>query len=429
MKRIFEGEPKAALRKGFKHDLRQRRREARSRKYTDYKKMLRNEKDIEAVVIATAAVPARPDGHRRHERSARSAASDPRPVRKADGLEHRPVQGDDPGRRGDRQHPVDRPPAALQHALRPRRRGRSRPASSATSSTSAPCGTATTPGRTSRPTSRASDGQGRDAAVLHATAGSTRSSQEDYDALKAKVKQYGYDSVEQLVRWRLYNATGGGLMAELGSHQLDACSIFLGKVHPLAVSGVGGKYVLPARTSNDREIDDHVFVTYEFPGKNHPHGPTPRHATSDDVVVVTYSSISTNGFETYGECVMGTRGTMIVEAEQTVHALPGEEPDAAGPADAQAMTVTVDASGRASRPWTRPRRGAGRSAPARRRPGRPAAARRPPSAAATARRWRTSPTASACGTQGRLREGRRASTSSGCRAATARWRWRTPSSR
>ena len=30
-------------------------------------------------------------------------------------------------------------------------------------------------------------------------------------------------------------------MAELGSHQLDACSIFLGKVHPLAVSGVGGK--------------------------------------------------------------------------------------------------------------------------------------------------------------------------------------------
>ena len=44
------------------------------------------------------------------------------------------------------------------------------------------------------------------------------------------------------MRWRLYDRTGGGLMAELGSHQLDACSIFLGKVHPLAVQGVGGKF-------------------------------------------------------------------------------------------------------------------------------------------------------------------------------------------
>jgi hypothetical protein len=38
----------------------------------------------------------------------------------------------------------------------------------------------------------------------------------------------------------------------------------------------------------------------------------------DDIVVVTYSSLNTNGFEQYGECVMGSRGTMIVEAEQSV---------------------------------------------------------------------------------------------------------------
>ena len=35
-----------------------------------------------------------------------------------------------------------------------------------------------------------------------------------------------------------------GLMAELGSHQMDAASIFLGKKHPLAVQGYGGKIVL-----------------------------------------------------------------------------------------------------------------------------------------------------------------------------------------
>src|SRR5439155_1078338 len=58
---------------------------------------------------------------------------------------------------------------------------------------------------------------------------------EDRAALEAKIKGLGYESMEELVRWRLYKRTGGGLMAELGSHQLDACSIFLGKVHPLAV--------------------------------------------------------------------------------------------------------------------------------------------------------------------------------------------------
>src|SRR5207249_7327477 len=92
---------------------------------------------------------------------------------------------------------------------------------------------------------------------------------EDYEELKDKVARYGYKDIYELVRWRLYDRTGGGLMAELGSHQLDACSIFLGKVHPLAVTGVGGKYFY----RDDREVDDHVFVTFEFPGPNYFRGP------------------------------------------------------------------------------------------------------------------------------------------------------------
>lgn len=88
----------------------------------------------------------------------------------------------------------------------------------------------------------------------------------DEKELKGKTESHGYKSVEELVRWRLYNETGGGLMAELGSHQMDACSIFLGKVHPLSVTGVGGKYFYgPGR--NDRESDDSIFITYEFPGQ------------------------------------------------------------------------------------------------------------------------------------------------------------------
>jgi predicted dehydrogenase len=106
--------------------------------------------------------------------------------------------------------------------------------------------------------------------------------------------------------------TGGGLMAELGSHQLDACSIFLGKVHPLAVTAVGGKHFY----KDNREVDDHVYCTYEFPGPNFDPSKDPR---ENDTVVVTYSSISTNGFEPYGECVMGHKGTLIVEQEQTAY--------------------------------------------------------------------------------------------------------------
>ena len=65
------------------------------------------------------------------------------------------------------------------------------------------------------------------------------------DDTNVDFKKYGYKSLEELVRWRLYNRTGAGLMAELGSHQLDACSIFLGKEHPLAVTGIGGRSSTP----------------------------------------------------------------------------------------------------------------------------------------------------------------------------------------
>ena len=142
-------------------------------------------------------------------------------------------------------------------------------------------------------------------------------SKADIEALaKVDLKEFGYISPEQLIDWKLYNTTGGGLMAELGSHQMDACSIFLGKVHPLAVQGFGGKnfYGVPGvgsldKQKDDRQINDHVYVTYEFPGRNHKEAP-------EDLAIVTYSSISTNKFEPYGETVFGSRGTMIVKTEK-----------------------------------------------------------------------------------------------------------------
>jgi predicted dehydrogenase len=138
------------------------------------------------------------------------------------------------------------------------------------------------------------------------------------------ITEMGYPDFEHLANWRLYKDTGGGLMAELGSHQLDAASIFLGKVHPLSVTGFGGKNYYgvnwkdaqgnltglgPSDKWNDqREIDDHVYVIFEFPGPHYKDNP-------EDIVVVTYSSISTNAFEPYGEYVYGSRGTLIMQEE------------------------------------------------------------------------------------------------------------------
>ena len=79
-----------------------------------------------------------------------------------------------------------------------------------------------------------------------------------------------------ILRWNGWS-TGGcttipaALMAELGSHQLDAASIFLNKVQPIACFGYGGKNFYgvkgigsPEQQTDDRDIDDHVYMTFEF---------------------------------------------------------------------------------------------------------------------------------------------------------------------
>ena len=156
--------------------------------------------------------------------------------------------------------------------------------------------------------------------------------------------------MEELHRWRLFERTGAGLMAELGSHQLDAVSIFLSslrddgkKVHPLSVHAVGGRHIMP----NDRSAGDHVYCMFEFPGpeysskfdvgyydrvENYPaslrNDKTKRWDQTEAVpgyevdpnkkVVVTYSSINGNGWGGWGEIVMGSKGTLILDKETDV---------------------------------------------------------------------------------------------------------------
>lgn len=142
-------------------------------------------------------------------------------------------------------------------------------------------------------------------------------------------------ALEELVRWRLWERTGGGLMAELGSHQLDASSIFISalgkdKVHPLTVHATGGRHIFP----RDRDADDHVYCMFEFPGPGYDRdfklgykdqvnrvgdgfgGVPPWELEHNKKIIVTYSSINGNGYGGYGEIVMGTKGTLILDKEK-----------------------------------------------------------------------------------------------------------------
>ena len=141
-----------------------------------------------------------------------------------------------------------------------------------------------------------------------------------------KAKDYGYrdrevgghtvTALEELIRWRLWDRTGGGLMAELGSHQLDAAGIFISalrddgkKAKPLSVTAVGGRHVFP----HDRDIDDHVYCSFEYPAPDYDPVTAP-----EKKIVVSYSSINGNGFGGYGETVLGTKGTLILDREKEV---------------------------------------------------------------------------------------------------------------
>ena len=126
--------------------------------------------------------------------------------------------------------------------------------------------------------------------------------------------------LEELIRWRLWDRTGGGLMAELGSHQLDAASIFIHamhkahdpnaeKPHPLSVAAAGNRPLFPA----DRDCEDHVYCLFEFPAPGYdPKDPS----GAQQKIGVQYASINGNGFGGYGETVFGTEGTLLLETEK-----------------------------------------------------------------------------------------------------------------
>ena len=159
-----------------------------------------------------------------------------------------------------------------------------------------------------------------------------------------------------------------------------------------------------------------MFVTFEFPGPNY-FADKDHRAVKDpnDKVIVTYSSINTNSFEPYGECVMGSHATMLVEQERDVMLFPERNPNKPAGSD-KGMTVTVTTAS-AGKPSLDSSGSTGALEPAKAlaTDRHPCSRKRP--AAAIARRWNTSPTACACGTRARTRK------TGLCRVAMVESRW------
>ena len=112
----------------------------------------------------------------------------------------------------------------------------------------------------------------------------------DYDA-----SHWGYPTFDHLNNWRLYWKYSQGLMAELCSHQVNAANWFLAST-PEAVIASGGLHRFP----ENREVYDHVYVTFEYPGGR----------------TAVFSSIESNAFDDYYEMYLGTKGTLIMLHER-----------------------------------------------------------------------------------------------------------------
>jgi predicted dehydrogenase len=150
--------------------------------------------------------------------------------------------------------------------------------------------------------------------------------------------KWGYPDLEHLINWRLYDQYSRGLLSELGSHQVAIANWFWDSV-PEVVIGSGGIY----RYKDGRQVPDHVYATFEYPGGR----------------TALFSSIQSNDFDHYYEGFYGTEGTLILKRESEAYLFTKDEaeatgiemvPQGAGPVGAASESRAAEAAGGAYRP-------------------------------------------------------------------------------
>ena len=116
-----------------------------------------------------------------------------------------------------------------------------------------------------------------------------------YPVPDAILKKYGFKNMHQFRNWRWYRGLGGGAIVDLGSHQIDIFSWFLGN-NPSTVLASGGTDYYEKRT---HEWYDTVQTLWEYP-------------TTKGIVRAFYQTITTNSNQGYYESFMGDQGTLTI---------------------------------------------------------------------------------------------------------------------
>jgi predicted dehydrogenase len=118
-----------------------------------------------------------------------------------------------------------------------------------------------------------------------------------------RLKKYGFKDMHQFRNWRWYKGKGGGPIVDLGSHQIDIYSWFLG-ANPSGVIASGGNLYYDPKT---HEWDDTVMVVYDY---ETPLGPAKGY----------YQTQTTNGSQGYFENFMGDQGTLLISESELNYA-------------------------------------------------------------------------------------------------------------
>ena len=127
----------------------------------------------------------------------------------------------------------------------------------------------------------------------------------------ARLKQYGFKDMHQFRNWRWYKGLGGGPIVDLGSHQIDIYTWFLG-VNPSHVMASGGQLYYDQKT---HEWYDTVMAVYDY---ETPSGP----------VKAYYQTQTTNGSQGYFENFMGDQGTLLISESEIYGAKLYRDPNA-----------------------------------------------------------------------------------------------------
>jgi Oxidoreductase family, C-terminal alpha/beta domain len=115
-------------------------------------------------------------------------------------------------------------------------------------------------------------------------------------------QKYGYASVHEFRNWRHYKKFGGGIISDLGAHQIDIFNWFYQATPKRLVTMGGVDYWTPDNPRGHYELPDNVMVMYEYE--------VPAHLSPDGKVHTarayyqTLTTTGTQGFHErfYGDC-------------------------------------------------------------------------------------------------------------------------------